>query len=156
MRRVEDEELVAFNWQVDLHRQEELILSRAGEDGDAACRRAHFFRKIFFDALSIAPETLAFGRARFECFAARRELTADEAIILVAPVLVRLRVEIKTDDGQPARIKLDETMSVRRPTVVVRSRLQSALLSDPFNSAPYFAYRFSHIPSLNPRPLELQ
>jgi len=110
MRLLEDEQLMFFDWSVKLHGFKEIIFTGARENGDAVRRRARFFREVFFNALRVAPETFAFGRMRLEGLSARRKLVANETLILVASVLVCLRVKIKADNRQPARIKFDETL----------------------------------------------
>src|SRR4051812_34601060 len=87
-----------------LNRLEQLSC-RARKDGDGVRRRIELVREKARNAIDVAVETLAFGRIRCIRAAARFQLLAGECLMLVAPVLVRSRIEIETHDWIWRRLK---------------------------------------------------
>ena len=95
--RVADVEPVLLDGRVELDRLENFS-RRAGENRQSVRRWLELAFEICRDSLEIPVEALALRRSSRICPAARLELLPDERLILIAPSLVRLCIEIKTDD----------------------------------------------------------
>src|SRR5947209_7334466 len=110
VRLVVNVEAVILDRRGELDGLEEIIRARAGEDRRAVRLWPKLFRQVFVDALGVAVEALARGAVRRVGARALRELFAQEALEVLPPAVVRLRVQVKTYDRQSDRLELREAV----------------------------------------------
>src|SRR5918994_576446 len=97
---------------LELHRLEEIVGARAGEDGDAVCQRAKVFGHPALDPLDIAVIALPVGAPGLEGAAPCRQLQTEEPVYVVPPMLGRLSIQIEANDWKCGRGKTDQTFEL--------------------------------------------